>query len=148
MQVDDKTVIPRICESSASFSFGALEATVGIRQYEGISVCDASPDVTSPTEQNAEPLRSAKISDADREHKALGITRQSAPTFVSVADKLCAPEKFRLLTVAEAAEAFGVSKATIYRWQDEGKLKRSSIPGRIHTKSVLNLLDNDPDENI
>ncbi len=57
-----------------------------------------------------------------------------------VAKKLEEPKGNPTMTVNEAAHAFGKSKATIYRWIEEGKLDKSGAPGRVLTESVMRRL--------
>ncbi|MFO0766910.1 MAG: helix-turn-helix domain-containing protein [Nitrospiraceae bacterium] len=54
-----------------------------------------------------------------------------------------------LLRVKEAAQLLSVSKWTIYRWIEEGRLEASKIGGgslRIFRVSVMALVDENPDE--
>lgn len=57
----------------------------------------------------------------------------------------------QLLRVGEAAEALNVSRWTIYRWIDEGRLEATKIGKgslRIFTRSVMNLIENNRKENL
>lgn len=46
---------------------------------------------------------------------------------VPVAQKVADPARYPMLTVAETQQYFRKSRSTIYRWLDEGKLKRASL---------------------
>ncbi len=53
---------------------------------------------------------------------------------VPVAQKVADPARYPMLTVAETQQYFRKARSTIYRWLDEGKLKRASL-GRSAGKS-------------
>ena len=46
---------------------------------------------------------------------------------VPVAQKVADPARYPMLTVAETQQYFRKARSTIYRWADEGKLKRASL---------------------
>ncbi len=141
---DDKVSIPRICESSACFSQSVLCATVGLEECEGISVSRAPAGVSSPPSESSEaPARGANVTETEKVRKSVESRRSS---WASVNDKLRDPERFRVLTVQEAAEACRRSKSTIYRWLDEGKLRPAAVSGMIPTKLVLELLEGENEE--
>lgn len=72
---------------------------------------------------------------------------------IRVARKLADPEGSPSMTVREAMQALSISKATTYRWLNEGRLKRVSLnkPGetrkavRISTASVKHALEKTED---
>jgi excisionase family DNA binding protein len=55
--------------------------------------------------------------------------------------KLENPKAFPLMSIQEVAAVTGKSVSTIYRWLDEGRLKKGKIPGRIQTSAVVSLLE-------
>lgn len=63
-----------------------------------------------------------------------------------VAKKLRNPSGNPTMTIAEVMQVFSKSKATIYRWIEEGKLSRANIPGRIRTDSVIPLVESPPEQ--
>jgi excisionase family DNA binding protein len=58
----------------------------------------------------------------------------------SVEKRLQNEKAFPLMSVEEVAFVFMKSRATIYRWLEEGKLARPKAGGRILTRSVLAFL--------
>jgi Helix-turn-helix domain len=70
-----------------------------------------------------------------------------------VVRKLDHPNQFPTMTVKETMQAIGISRATTYRWVEEGRLERASLnkPGgtrkavRIKTISVIRALSESED---
>jgi hypothetical protein len=62
-----------------------------------------------------------------------------------VREKLADPDGNPPFTVKEASFKLGKSRSTIYRWVVERKLKWHGSAGKIDTKSVKRLLDNQPE---
>jgi excisionase family DNA binding protein len=66
-------------------------------------------------------------------------------TEIQLSTKLASPQQFPTLTVSEAAEALNLSRATIYRMLEHGRLKRANLgaeygtrrAARVTTESVV-----------
>jgi len=72
----------------------------------------------------------------------------------AIADKLANPSQYPTMNIDEARQALGaVSRSTIYRWADEGKLQRAHLgkkPGKrsrvlIKTQSITEMLQESPE---
>jgi len=57
----------------------------------------------------------------------------------AVIKKVRNPETFTVLTTGEAALYFEVNPRTVYRWLDDGKLRRGPRRGTITIESILRL---------
>lgn len=50
------------------------------------------------------------------------------------------------MTIREVCHTFSKSKATVYRWIEEGKLVKAGTPGSVRTDSVIRLLQPPPEQ--
>jgi hypothetical protein len=77
------------------------------------------------SQESSDPLHASQAKPADQAHRE------------AVIRKIQNPQTFTILSTPEAALYFEVQPRTIYRWMDEGKLRRGGRRGSIAIESIL-----------
>jgi Helix-turn-helix domain len=78
-----------------------------------------------------ESLEQVDLTSAALRHAAAQNKRREA-----IINKVQNPQSYTIVSIEEAALYFGVRPRTIYRWNDEGKLKRGGRRGSIMIESI------------